>query len=216
MAIRFALAFTFAAVTLTAQPSVPRRLDQALESLQRFRYTAQPQLLEDARRNLAEAAKLDPGHFFLRKLQAWSELLGGNHEKALQLAGILNRQVPDDVEIYGYLAECHIALGDIQEAERQVQWMLRLRPQHHESMRLTAILRERLGDADGAIFTLNDLYQVTSASEPLRRAWILARIARLTAKTNPERAAKLARKALETAPEAAEAIAIASKLLAKE
>jgi tetratricopeptide (TPR) repeat protein len=182
-----------------------RRLDLAQAQLERFRYTSEPALLVQAKSNIRIALEKEPENFIARKLEAFASLLAGEYPEALKLARALNKRVPDDVEIYGYLSTAYQALGRLKEAEHEADWMLRLRPQNRESMRRAADLREAFGDNEGALIMLNDLFKATPASETLERAWALARIARLTRPSNPERAAELAREALKLAPESREA-----------
>ncbi len=182
-----------------------RRLDLAQAQLDRFRFTGEPALLVQAKSNVATVLEREPDNFIARKLEAFAALLGEDYPAALNLAKALNKKVPDDVEIYGYLSTVYQALGRIKEAENEANWMLRLRPQNRESMRRAAELREAFGDTEGALIMLNDLYKATPQSENLERAYALARIAKLTRPSNPGRAAELAREALKLAPESREA-----------
>jgi tetratricopeptide (TPR) repeat protein len=108
---------------------------------------------------------------FLAGVFAWAEStpewLDGTHEarrnaivklldeekfrEARDAAAELNRLVPDDVSVYGYLAEAQIELGQFDQAEENVDWMFRLRPPAFESLTLGARLREQLGDIEGAL-----------------------------------------------------------------
>lgn len=71
--------------------------------------------------------------------------------EARDAAKDLNRRVPDDVAVYGYLAEAQIELGDFDQAEENVDWMFRLRPPSPEGLMLGARIREHWGDIDGAL-----------------------------------------------------------------
>lgn len=71
--------------------------------------------------------------------------------EARDAAKELNRRVPDDVAVYGYLAEAQIELGEFDQAEENVDWMFRLRPPTPEGLMLGARIREHLGDIDGAL-----------------------------------------------------------------
>ena len=57
-------------------------------------------------------------------------LLLGKHEfaAALEAAKELNRKLPDDVMLYGFLTDANVELGNYKEAETAAQWMLDLKP----------------------------------------------------------------------------------------
>ncbi len=71
--------------------------------------------------------KLQADNFEGQKIKAW--VLLGRHEfaKALDLAKQLNHKMPDDISIYGYLADANVELGNYQAAVDAAQWMLNLR-----------------------------------------------------------------------------------------
>jgi len=113
----------------------------------------------------------------------------------------LNKQMPDDVEIYGYMVEAYARLGKLEQAEQQANWMLRLRPENRDSIRCAAELRERFGDAEGALQMWNDLYRRTPETLVYDRSLALARIAQLMKKSNPARAKVVAAESLRLAPD---------------
>ncbi|MBI3684477.1 MAG: tetratricopeptide repeat protein [Acidobacteria bacterium] len=200
------LTLQLAASTEETQPSVNvvRQYDSIHTLLGRYRFTGEPALLSMARKLLESARRQSPEDFGAKKMEAFATLLEGKYDRAVELALPLNRRNPDDVEIYGYLVDSYVKLGRMEEAERQANWMLRLRPQHRESMRRAAELRELVGDADGAVIMLNDMYRLMPESEALERAWVLGKLSHLTLRSNPKRAEQLARKALEIAPKSLE------------
>ncbi len=59
-----------------------------------------------------------------------------------QAAGELNKIFPDDVQVYGFLADAHVELGHYEEATDSVQWMLDLRPGNVPALTRAAYLRE--------------------------------------------------------------------------
>lgn len=178
-----------------------RRSDLMRALLDRYRHTGEPALLVSAERHVAEALRQDAANFDAKKMQAWAALLGGRTEQALQLASVLNRQMPDDVEIYGYVVEAYSMLGKLEQAEQQANWMLRLRPESRDSIRCAAELRERFGDAEGALQMWNDLYRRTPETLVYDRSLALARIAQLMKKSNPVRAKVVAAESLRLAPD---------------
>jgi tetratricopeptide (TPR) repeat protein len=122
---------------------------------------------------------LSPGNYEGRKVQTW--LLLGRHEfaKAREVASELNRQTPDDVTVYGYLADANAALGNYREAVDAVQWMLNLRPGNVPGLTRAAYLRELHGDIEGAIDLMQQAYDSTPYQEMEDRAWLLTQIAHL-------------------------------------
>ena len=115
---------------------------------------ATPPTTPRARRPRRASLAIAPANFEARKLEVW--LLLGKHEfaRALEAAKALNQQAPDDVMVYGFLADANAELGEYKAAEDAVQWMLDMRPGNLSGLTRAAYLREVFGDVDGAI----DLY----------------------------------------------------------
>ena len=151
--------------------------DLALADLKRARETEDNQSLADAEQAIATGLKLDPKDFQLRKAQV--ELLLARHQyiQAREQAIALNRQTPDDVMTYGYLAEADIALGDYPSAEKSTQWMLNMRPNNLPGLLLASRLRVVYGDSDGALEFLNLAYSETSPADIEELTWIANQIA---------------------------------------
>ena len=151
--------------------------DLALADLKRARETEDNQFLADAEQAIATGLKLDPIDFQLRKAQV--ELLLARHQyiQAREQAIALNRQTPDDVMTYGYLAEADIAMGNYPSAEKSTQWMLNMRPNNLPGLLLAARLRVVYGDSDGALEFLNLAYSETSPDDIEELAWIENQIA---------------------------------------
>ena len=151
--------------------------DLALACIRRARETSDPATLADAERALTKGLQLAPGDFQLQKTGV--ALLLGRHDytQALAKARQLNKQVPDDVTVYGYMAEADIALGNYPEADTSAQWMLNMRPNNVPGLLIGAELRVLYGDAAGALDFLNQAYGETPQIEPEELAWIANRIA---------------------------------------
>lgn len=182
-----------------------RRCDQIRALLGQYRHTGERALLVAANGQIASALQQDSSYFELKKMEAWSALLSGRTEQGLQMALVLNRKMPDDLEIYGYLVDAYAMIGKLEQAEEQANWMLRLRPESVESLRRAAELRERFGDGEGALQMWNDLYRRTPETLARERAYVLARIAQLMKKSNPKRAKVVAAESLRLAPDSLEA-----------
>lgn len=179
--------------------SLVRRTDLMRALLERYRHTGQAPLLDKARRHAEAILQKDAQHFEGLKARAFADVLEGKYAEALVQARRLNRRAPDDVEVYGYLVEADRGLGDQADAEKQANWMLRLRPQHRETFRHAALLREDFGDKEGAIQMWNEMFRHTPASDNYERAWILLQLARVVA--DPRQTAKMKAQAKDLAPE---------------
>ena len=151
--------------------------DLALALVRRARETSDPAYYQEAEQNVNAGLRLAPDNFQLLKTQV--EILLGRHEfvEAREKAQILNHRTPDDVVVYGYIADADIALGNYPEAETAVQWMLNIRPDNIPGLLVGARLRAVYGDPEGALDFLNQAYGETSPNEVEELAWIANHIA---------------------------------------
>jgi tetratricopeptide (TPR) repeat protein len=136
-----------------------------------------------AEQAINQALQIDPKNFEAEK--AGVVLALGRHEygRARELAMVLNKRVPDDVAVYGYLVDANVALGNYHEAEEAAQWMLNLRPANVPALVRTARLREVFGDQEGAIEVLRMILDSTIASDIENRSWAFNQIGRLYLET---------------------------------
>jgi len=137
-------------------------------------------------------------------------ILLGEHEfaAALDLAKALNKRVPDDVMVYGLLADASLELGNYNDAETSTQWMLNLRPGNRPALIRTARLRELFGDAEGAYEAIDLAYQSTPPTEMEERAAILTEMGHLRFSSgNLDAAEKLLQQALTASPNYPDALA---------
>jgi tetratricopeptide (TPR) repeat protein len=151
--------------------------DLALAYIKRARETANPSSLLDAEKTIDRGLRLDPEDFQIRKTQVVLLLAQNRFTEAREKATVLNRRIPDDAMIYGYLAEAEIALGDYSEAVKSAQWTLNLRANNIPGLLLAGQLRMLTGDADGSLEVLNLAYKETSPTETEELAWIANQIA---------------------------------------
>ena len=151
----------------------------AMALARRARETADTSYYEKSEQALKGAFEADPDNFEARKIQVWNLL--GQHEfaKGLKAAKKLNERAPDDIQVYGFLADAHVELGHYAEAEKAVQWMLDMRPGNVPGMTRAAYLREIHGDIDGALDFLRRAYQRIAPAEREDRAWVLTHVAHL-------------------------------------
>ncbi len=151
----------------------------AMALARRARETADTNFYEQADAALAESFRLAPDNFEGRKIEVWCLL--GRHAfgKALPMAEALNKRAPDDIFVYGLLADAHIELGNYQQAEEAAQWMLDLRPGNVAGLTRGAYLREFFGDIEGALDFMDKAYQRTPPQQTEDRAWILTQMGHL-------------------------------------
>jgi len=191
IAALFAIAPVFAATPAEnairkAQEEIAKKTDYypyynalAMAYARRARETSDVAFYTKAEETLQKSFALAPANYEGLKVQTW--LLLGRHEfaKAREVALKLNRQTPDDVTVYGYLADANAELGNYREAVDAAQWMLNLRPGNVPGLTRAAYLRELHGDFEGAIDFMQQAYDSTPYQELEDRAWLLTQIAHL-------------------------------------
>jgi tetratricopeptide (TPR) repeat protein len=153
------------------------RLSMALA--RRARETSDVNFYTQAEDALKKSLELAPGNLDGEKIRVW--LLLGRHDfpAALDAAKALNKRVPDDVLVYGFLTDANAELGNYADAERSAQWMLDLRPGNLPGLTRAAYLRELFGDVDGAYDLMDMAYQSTPPTETEDRAWVLTQMGHL-------------------------------------
>lgn len=151
----------------------------ALALSRRARETSDVMFYTQAEQALQRSFEISPGNFDGERIRVW--LLLGKHEfaAALEAAQKLNKKMPDDVMLYGFLTDANVELGNYKDAETAAQWMLDLRPGNIPGLTRAAYLRELFGDIDGALDLMEMAYESTPPSESEDRAWILTQMAHL-------------------------------------
>ena len=151
----------------------------ALALSRRARESSDVKFYAQAEETLNKSFEISPGNFDGERIRVW--LLLGKHEfaAAREEARKLNKKMPDDVMVYGFLTDANIELGNYKEAENSAQLMLDLRPGNLPGLTRAAYLRELFGDLDGSVELMNMAYQSTPPSEVEDRAWILSQIGHL-------------------------------------
>jgi tetratricopeptide (TPR) repeat protein len=167
----------------------------------RGRETADPAFYTEAQAAVENALTLAPDDFEARKARVWVRLGQHDFARARKEARELNRIAPDDVQVYGFLADASAELGDYAEAERAAQWMLDLRPGNLPGLTRAAYLRELFGDLDGALELMAAAYEQTPVAESEERAWLLTQIGHLQfVRSAPEAADAALQQALAAFP----------------
>lgn len=151
----------------------------AMAYARRARETSDVAYYGKAEETLKRSFAISPDNYEGLKVKTW--LLLGRHEfaKALEVAKDLNKRTPDDVTVYGYLADANAELGNYKDAVTAVQWMLDLRPGNVAGLTRAAYLRELHGDIPGALELMQMAYDATPYQEFEDRAWLLTQLAHL-------------------------------------
>jgi len=151
----------------------------AIALSRRARETSDPTFYAAAENALQKSFELSPGNLEGKKIHVW--LLLGRHEfpNALEAAKALTEDAPNDVLVYGFLADANAELGNYDEAEKAAQRMLDLHPGNLPGLTRAAYLRELFGDIDGAYDLMEMAYQATPAGETEDRAWVITQMAHL-------------------------------------
>ena len=151
----------------------------AIALSRRARETSDVAFYAQAEDALKKSLELSPNNLEAEKIRIW--LLLGRHEfpAALEAATVLNKKVPDDILVYGFLVDANAELGNYSAAENAAQWMLNLRPGNLPGLARAAYLRELFGDLDGAYELMDMAYQATVPTETEDRAWILSQMGHL-------------------------------------
>jgi tetratricopeptide (TPR) repeat protein len=174
----------------------------ALALSRRARETSDVKFYAEAEETLKRAFEISPDNFDGRRIQVW--LLLGKHEfaAAREEALKLNKRMPDDVTVYGFLTDANVELGNYDEAEKAAQLMLNLRPGNSPGVTRAAYLRELFGDVDGALELMNMALQSTQPAEVEDAAWITTQMAHLNLSVGRiEEAEKLMEQALSMFPD---------------
>ena len=150
---------------------------------------------------MQKSFEISPGNFDGERIHVW--LLLGKHEfaQALPEATKLNKKMPDDVMVYGFLTDANVELGNYKDAENACQRMLDLRTGNLPGITRAAYLRELFGDIDGSLDLMNMAFQSTPPTQAEDGAWILTQMAHLNlAIGNLDKSEKLLHQALVMFP----------------
>ncbi len=173
----------------------------ALALSRRARETSDVAFYARAEDTLQKSFAISADNFDGERIHVW--LLLGKHEfaAALDAARKLNQRMPDDVMVYGFLADANVELGNYNDAETAAQWMLDLKPGNMPGLTRAAYLRELFGEIDGSLELMNMAFDSTPPTEVEDGAWILNQMAHLKLATgNLQEAESLAQKALTMFP----------------
>ena len=173
----------------------------ALALSRRARETSDVKFYSEAEAALQKSFEISPGNFDGERIHVW--LLLGKHEFAAALpeATRLNKKVPDDVMVYGFLTDANVELGNYKEAEAACQRMLDLRTGNLPGITRAAYLRELFGDVEGSLELMSMALQSTPPTQAEDGAWILTQMAHLNLTIGDlDKSEKLLRQALVMFP----------------
>lgn len=175
--------------------------DLAVAYVQRVRETADPSYYVQAETVLQKSFQITPDNLEGQKARLMILLGRGEFAQALGLARALNKKTPDDVLLYGFIADAAIGLGDYGEAEEAAQWMLDIRPGNVPGLLRGAALRRLFGDARGAKDFFSQAYQQMPPTQTEELAWTLTQMADLQLSTGDiDGSEKLVHSALQQFP----------------
>jgi tetratricopeptide (TPR) repeat protein len=158
---------------IASKPDHVAYTELAMALARRARETADSAYYNQAEEALRLSLQFAPQNFEAQKARVW--VLLGKHDfvQARMAAEALNRSMPDDVQVYGLLADANAELGEYEAAENAVQWMLDLRPGNVPALTRAAYLRELFGDVEGALELMGSAFNRIPETETEERAWIL-------------------------------------------
>ena len=84
----------------------------ALAYARRARETADGKFYDEAERAAEKSLALAPNNFTALKARAWALLGKREFVEARHLAETLNKRMPDDLQVYGFLTDAYIELGE--------------------------------------------------------------------------------------------------------
>lgn len=174
----------------------------ALALARKARETSDPAFYTQGEAALHKSLAIAPDNFGARRVQVW--LLLGKHEfaAALEAATKLNKKVPDDVMVYGFMTDANVELGNYAAAEDAANWMLKLRPANSAALPRAAYLRELFGDIEGSMELMNMAFTSNPPSQVEDGAWLLTQMAHLNLATgNLDAAEKQLQQALAMFPD---------------
>jgi tetratricopeptide (TPR) repeat protein len=154
-------------------------VELAMAYARRARESGDDAFYDKANDAVQKALKIDATNFEAKKARVW--ILLGQHDfgAAAIEAKALNELVPDDVMVYGLLADAYIELGRYNDAEKAAQWMLDLRAGNVPGLTRGAYLRELFGDIEGALDMMDTALRRMSETEYEERAWSLTHVGHL-------------------------------------
>jgi tetratricopeptide (TPR) repeat protein len=175
--------------------------DLAVAYTQRVRETGDSSYYTQAEAAVQKSFQITPDNLEGEKAQLMILFGRGKLAQTLSLAKALNKKTPDDILLYGFIADAAIELGEYEDAEEAAQWMLDLRPGNVPGLLRGAALRRLFGDTHGAMDFYKQAYQQMAPTQTEEIAWTLTEMADLQLSTgDTDDATKLVHSALQQFP----------------
>jgi tetratricopeptide (TPR) repeat protein len=187
--------------------------DLAVAYVQRVRETADTGYYGQAETALQKSFQITPENLEGQKARIMILLGRGEYAQALGLAKALNKKTPDDILLYGFIADAAIEAGDYRDAEEAAQWMLDMRPGNVPGLLRGAALRRLYGDAHGATDFFSQAYQQMAPTQTEELAWILTEMADLQLSAGDiDDAEKLLHSAMQQFPDYYAALEVSARV----
>ena len=185
-----------------APPSLQADLDLALSLCRSARDTGSSATYRQADEAITRALQASPGNYDALKLRILVLLGLHDFSGALTRARELNHKSPDDVSVWGYLAEANVGIGEYAEAIRDAQWILDLRRGSTLGFTIAARMREISGDLEGARSYYDEALLRVPQEDVQERAWLMTEEAHLQMTMgNKKQARDLLQAALKLSPD---------------
>lgn len=166
----------------TAQEIIEKMPDSAIgynklavAYIRRARETGDFSLNTNAETAVKRALEIDENNFEANKINSSLLLTFHRFPEALELGTKLQQKYPKDAFFYGVLTDANVELGNYEEALKNVQQMVDLRPDMSSYSRVSHV-RSLYGDSEGAIEAMITAARITDPADKEAQAWCLTRL----------------------------------------
>lgn len=147
----------------------------AVAYIRRARETGDFSLNTNAETAVKRALEIDENNFEANKINSSLLLTFHRFTEALELGTRLQQKYPTDAFFYGVLTDANVELGNYDEALKNVQQMVDLRPDMSSYSRVSHV-RSLYGDSEGAIEAMITAARITDPADKEAQAWCLTRL----------------------------------------
>jgi len=156
---------------ISKSPDVPLGYTMlALSYIKLARESGDFSLNSKAETAVNRALELEPENAIAKKLQASLFLTFHRFPEALEAAAKLQQKYQQDSFIYGMLTDANVELGNYEEAVKNVQQMVDLKPSMESYARVSHV-RSLYGDTKGAIEAMGTAAKIADPADKEARAW---------------------------------------------
>jgi tetratricopeptide (TPR) repeat protein len=147
----------------------------AVAYIRSARQTGDFSLNTKAETAVKHALKIDENNFEANKINASLLLTFHKFAEALEVGTKLQQENPTDSFFYGVLTDANVELGNYEEAVKNVQKMVDLRPDMASYSRVSHV-RSLHGDSEGAIESMTTAARIADPGDKEAQAWCLVRL----------------------------------------